>query len=161
MMRLLPLAVLLACSSGSADHTEEYLADFDVHVEEVRTLVADHAAAVAAATTLEDVGALEDQYLADWQALYGEMGELMDAMMDECEMDDMASMDDADAGMMDMDAAVMDHVDAHATHADVAECAPEETTHGEEMGMHADDMAGYGDGWHDTMHCGDGGGHEM
>ncbi|MFZ5481155.1 MAG: hypothetical protein ACOZNI_30620 [Myxococcota bacterium] len=160
MTRTLPLALLLAaCSSGTPDHTEEAIADYEAAVEDARTLVADHAAAVEAASTLEDVAVLEASYATDWQAVHDRMRTGMDGM-DGCEMDDegMGMMDDADMSMGEMDTEVDDHVDAHGTHADLAECAPEEERHGTVMTEHLDEMIGHGDHWRDSAQCGDMGG---
>lgn len=153
MPRLLPLLLLAACSSGGGD-PETTIAAYEETLAALDTLVADHVAAVDAATTREEVDALETAYLADWQDLHAHMDEDMD-MLSDCAMDDedMGMMDEAGMSMDAMDAAVSDHMADHEAHADVAACQASEDGHATAMAEHMDAMMAHGDHWRDSSSC--------
>lgn len=152
MTRILPLLLLAACSSGSGD-PESTIAAYEESLAAMDTLVADHVAAVQAATTVEEVATLEATYQTDWQALHAQMTEDME-MLDGCSMDDedMGMMDDAMMSVDEMDAAVMDHMAGHDDHTDVATCQSDEEDHAAAMADHLAAMD-HGDDWRDSASC--------
>lgn len=147
-------AVLLLLTACSSDVTDDAVDDYQALVTEMRALITDHGAAVAAAATLDDVTALEASYQTDWQGLSARMGDQLE-VMDGCDMGDadMGTMDDATAMMSDMDGLVQDHVAAHDTHTEVATCVTEEDTHEADLTGRMDSMMSRGEGWRTSMHC--------
>lgn len=150
MPAILILLSLTACSDGTA----QAMADYDTIIADMTTLVADHGAAVSAATTLEEVTTAEDSYVSDWSTQSDAMAKHMD-MLGGCTMDadDQSMMDDGMMMMDEMDGAVADHVAAQGSAADVAACQAEETDHGMMMAENLTTMAGYSTDWGDSMKC--------
>ena len=156
-MRLWMLAMVLAACGGGGSTEEETVAAFQAALDDARALVTSHGQAVQAATTLEDAGVLEDDYLVDWQDMHDQMQQRMDDI-EGCGMNgDMSSMmDDATEMMGQLDDDVTSHVHEHDAHTDVAQCRDAETSHAGAMADGLDQMSSDGDAWADSgmMSCG-------
>lgn len=163
MTRLLPLALLLACTSGDQNAgTDTALAAYEEDVAALDELVTEHVGAVASAASLEDVASLEETYAAEWATRQAALEESMSAL-DGCDMDDedMGMMDEAMMTMEEMVTLVADHMADHDAHTDVAECQSADEDHGDAMGEHMNTMMGHSSHWEDSMMCGDMGGMRM
>lgn len=151
-MRLaLSVLFLTACSSNMTDSTVD---DYQAMLTDARAVLSDHTTAVQAASSVDDVGALEATYATAWAA----MGARMDDQMGEietCDMTDadMTSMDDVTAMMSDMDGLVADHVAAHDAHTELTQCVADETAHVAAMNERLDAMTTRGEAWRTSMHC--------
>ncbi len=155
MFRILPVLLLVACSSGATDQAVD---DYQVIVTDLTSLVASHGTAVQGAASVEAVNALEVSYQTDWDAVSARMGEHM-AFIEGCEMSDadMGAMDDVTAMMADMDGMVADHVAAHATHTELTQCTADEDALTTDMSARTTSMAAHGEEWRTNMHCSGGG----
>lgn len=146
-------ALLLACSSN--DGTADALADYMAAVDAIDTLVAEHATAVDACTTAEQVTPVEDAYITDWSTRKTALADATD-MIGQCAMGDGddAAMTEAMDTMGALDTAVAAHVSEHAGHADYNECRSAETDHGAEMGTMTATLRADHDAWADSIECG-------
>lgn len=143
------------CGGGSAE--EDAVAAFQASLDDARALVTSHGQAVEAATTLDEAGGLEDDYLADWQDMHDEMQQRMDDVAG-CGMSgDMSSMmDDATAMMGQLEDDVAAHAQEHDAHTDVSQCHDAEAGHASTMSGGLDQMSADGDDWAGSgmMSCG-------
>lgn len=150
-MRTFTMWILVAgCGGSTGDDVAEA---YRTAVEDGRALVEAHVAAVGAASTLEEITALEEDYSADWVHAHDQMSEHMDEMEDMgCDMG--GHMDGGMGGMGDgmsaqemlseADDEVAEHMQQHEAHEDVADCHADEELHLEHMHAHLDDMEAFG-----------------
>lgn len=154
-MRTVLLLLALGVAGCDRNDAEAVVPDYASDVDAARALVDAHESAVAAAATIEAAGALEQQYMSDWESLRDQMQGDMDAIGG-CQMhgDGMGMMRDADTTMGMMDDAVGDHVGTHMDHGDVTQCRDGEPDHAGQMHDMLDQMGEHGEHWMDEgMSC--------
>lgn len=142
--------LLVACTT---DNLPEVLDGVDAAASDIDTLVADHVAAVSAATTTDEVATAESDYAAAWPGKQSALADALD-MASQCAMDDTDStaLDGCMTAMDAMDAAITAHTAAGCTTLD--DCTAAETTHEAEMTGYTDTLRAAGTGWNDgTMEC--------
>jgi hypothetical protein len=147
-MRRVLMAMVFATGCGEGGSEDKKVAAYQSTVDDARALVTAHGQDVQAATTLDEVGALETTYQADWVDMHDRMQQRMDDV-EGCGMDgDMSSMmDGATLAMSDLDDDVADHMNDHDAHTDVTQCHDAEAEHGGTMVDGLDRMESEGDGW--------------
>lgn len=154
-MRTVLLVLVMGAVGCISTSSERSVAAYSEDVAEARALVTAHAQAVANATTVEEVQALEVSYATSWTDLHGRMRQHMDDLGG-CTMhgDGRSMMEDAGMTMGDMDDAVRDHMQAHDAHEGVGSCQGDEQTHLDWMMADLDQMGDHGDHWLDEgMSC--------
>lgn len=149
------IALLLIACMSKDDSLETALDDIDAAADSLDTVVADHGAEVAAATTIDEVATAESAWTTDWSGATTDLRDALD-MLGSCAMDDEdhASHDDAMTSMDAIDEAGTAHMTTMAACATVEDCVADETTFASDIAAYTAQIHGCRDGWEDgSVEC--------